>query len=164
MNLLGTNFCVGIDRCLVYTGYIKKDFLNSNFIIQDSGLFMVSVLQVSLYSKLSKKKFSVPPRLPLDKPDMTEDDQSTVSLRWRPALVPDRARDKYPVTYSIEVKNPPNLEWRDIETGLTGLSHTLKNIHPEFDYMFRIRAHNEFGSSEATLPVSLYRPIGKDFL
>ena len=154
---------VRIDRCLVYKGYIKKDFLIRGFIIQDSGLFMVQFYRFYCIQNY-QIVFSVPPRLPLDKPDMTEDDQSTVSLRWRPALVPERARDKYPVTYSIEVKNPPNLEWRDIETGLTGLSHTLKNIHPEFDYMFRIRAHNEFGSSEATLPVSLYRPIGKDFL
>ncbi|CAG2226414.1 unnamed protein product [Mytilus edulis] len=101
----------------------------------------------------------IPPRLPLDKPDMTEDGPSTVSLRWRPAQVPERTRDKYPITYSIEVKNPPNFEWNDVESGLTGLSHTLKDIHPDVDYMFRIRAHNEFGSSEATLPVSLYRPI-----
>lgn len=120
---------------------------------------MISNTAIKNY--LSLFPIPVPPRLPLDKPDLTEDDPSTVLLRWKPAQVPERAREKYPVTYSIEVKNPPGLDWREVEGGLTCLSHKLENIHPEVDYMFRIRAHNEFGASEATLPVSLYRPIGK---
>ena len=47
-------------------------------------------------------------------------------------------------------------------TGLTVTNADIKGLHPRLDYLFRIRAWNEYGCSEPSLPVSLHRPIGKD--
>lgn len=47
-------------------------------------------------------------------------------------------------------------------TGLTTTNADIKGLHPRLDYLFRIRAWNEYGCSEPSLPVSLHRPIGRD--
>ena len=46
-------------------------------------------------------------------------------------------------------------------SGLKGLNHSVKKLHPRIDYIFRIRAWNEYGCSEPSLPVSFYRPVRK---
>ena len=104
---------------------------------------------------------SVPPRLPIDKPEMVAINPETVELAWKPARVPDSIRHSSNLTYTIEVRNPPNFEWRELVSGLKLLNHTVKKLHPRVDYIFRIRAWNEYGPSEPSLPVSLYRPIRK---
>ncbi|KAK3082883.1 hypothetical protein FSP39_007890 [Pinctada imbricata] len=101
----------------------------------------------------------IPPRLPIEKPDLYTMTPETATLSWKPAKVPDRIRNTCNLTYSIEVRNPPGLDWRELVSGLTSTNYDLKNLHPRLDYLFRIRAHNEYGCSEPCLPVSLHRPI-----
>ncbi|XP_021352030.1 titin-like isoform X3 [Mizuhopecten yessoensis] len=104
----------------------------------------------------------IPPRLPIDKPELREISQDTASLSWKPAKVPDKIRSSSNLTYVIECRTPPNYEWRELKSGLTSTSFTLNNLHPRMDYMFRVRAHNQYGFSEASLPISLFRPIELD--
>ncbi|XP_060079443.1 obscurin-like [Ylistrum balloti] len=104
----------------------------------------------------------IPPRLPIDKPELREISQDTVSLSWKPAKVPEKIRSSSNLTYVIECRTPPNYEWRELKSGLTSTSFTLNNLHPRMDYMFRVRAHNQYGFSEASLPISLFRPIELD--
>ncbi|XP_069107585.1 twitchin-like isoform X2 [Argopecten irradians] len=104
----------------------------------------------------------IPPRLPIDKPELREISQDTVSLSWKPAKVPEKIRSSSNLTYVIECRTPPNYEWRELKSGLTTTSSTLNNLHPRMDYMFRVRAHNQYGFSEASLPISLFRPIELD--
>ena len=35
--------------------------------------------------------------------------------------------------------------------------YLITGIEPQQDYLFRVKAHNEFGASEATLPAALTR-------
>lgn len=64
------------------------------------------------------------------------------------------------VWIELQVRNPPNLDWRELVTSLTSTNTDIKGLHPRLDYLFRIRAWNEYGCSEPSLPVSLHRPIG----
>ncbi|XP_053385363.1 uncharacterized protein LOC123538773 isoform X2 [Mercenaria mercenaria] len=107
------------------------------------------------YEQLTKY---VPPTLPIHKPDMIIIDQETVELSWRPAIVAEAIRGTCNLSYTIEVRCPPSFEWRQLVTGLKVCSHTVQKLHPRIDYIFRVRAWNEYGCSDAGLPVSLYRP------
>nr|XP_022325338.1 uncharacterized protein LOC111125634 isoform X8 [Crassostrea virginica] len=101
----------------------------------------------------------VPPRLPIEKPELYTISPESVALTWKRARVPDKIRDTCNLTYTVEVRNPPNLDWREMLTGLTTTNADIKGLHPRLDYLFRIRAWNEYGCSEPSLPVSLHRPI-----
>ena len=85
----------------------------------------------------------------------------TVELAWKQARVPDSIKHSSNLTYTIEVRTPPSFEWRELVSSLKEQNHTVKKLHPRIDYIFRIRAWNEYGCSEPSLPVSLYRPIRK---
>nr|XP_022325334.1 titin-like isoform X5 [Crassostrea virginica] len=101
----------------------------------------------------------IPPRLPIEKPELYTISPESVALTWKRARVPDKIRDTCNLTYTVEVRNPPNLDWREMLTGLTTTNADIKGLHPRLDYLFRIRAWNEYGCSEPSLPVSLHRPI-----
>ncbi|KAL4217412.1 hypothetical protein ACF0H5_023862 [Mactra antiquata] len=100
----------------------------------------------------------VPPRMPIEKPEMSIIDQESVELTWKPAIVAEAIKGMCNLSYTIEVRCPPNFEWRELVTGIRICSYTVTKLHPRIDYVFRIRAWNEYGTSETTLPVSLYRP------
>lgn len=51
-------------------------------------------------------------------------------------------------------------DWREAGSGIVGTTFHVKDLHPFLDYAFRVRAVNDFGYSEPTLPVFLNRPIG----
>ena len=53
---------------------------------------------------------------------------------------------------------PPSFEWRELVTGLKVCFHHVTGLHPKVDYVFRVRSWNEYGCSEPSLPVSIYRP------
>ncbi|KAJ8321036.1 hypothetical protein KUTeg_002623 [Tegillarca granosa] len=101
----------------------------------------------------------IPPRLPVEKPELFQLSPEKVTLSWKPARVSDRIKGTSKVTYSVEVRTPPSFEWRELASDLTSCVTDLNSLHPELDYIFRVRAYNEYGASEPTLPVSLYRPI-----
>ena len=63
-----------------------------------------------------------------------------------------------PHRYAIDRKDISTLsgDWETIETGIEGLSMEIKNFNPEIDYLFRIRATNEYGSSDPSMAVSYY--------
>lgn len=46
-------------------------------------------------------------------------------------------------------------------TRIPGLTTDIKGLNPHIDYAFRVRAVNDFGWSESTLPVFLHRPQGQ---
>ncbi|KAL3855233.1 hypothetical protein ACJMK2_014453 [Sinanodonta woodiana] len=106
----------------------------------------------------------VPPRMPVEKPELVQVNDETAHLHWKPAHVPKAVRDSCNLTYTVEVRTPPSFEWRELVSGLKSHTYTLTNLHPRLDYVFRVRGWNQYGSSEPGLPVSLYRPIRLDDL
>ncbi|XP_052813115.1 uncharacterized protein LOC128240501 isoform X5 [Mya arenaria] len=100
----------------------------------------------------------VPPRMPIEKPDMIIMSPDNIELTWHQARVPDAIKNTCNLTYTIEVRCPPSFEWREVASGLKVCFHNVSELHPKVDYVFRVRAWNEYGCSEPSLPVSLYRP------
>jgi hypothetical protein len=47
-------------------------------------------------------------------------------------------------------------EWFEIERNITDTKHRLTGYDPQLDCLYRIRAANEFGISDPSLPVSYY--------
>jgi len=61
--------------------------------------------------------------------------------------------------YVIERKGLGRLsvdEWLEVERDIIETTHRLTGYDPQFDCLYRVRAHNEFGLSEPTMPVSYY--------
>lgn len=98
--------------------------------------------------------------MPIDTPRMGIVQDRSMKLTWTPARIPLYAR-KTPITYLIEKKEPNDHDWITIASKIDDPSYTILNILPDQDYLFRVRAENEYGLSEATLPAALTRSKGK---
>ncbi|KAH9489600.1 hypothetical protein Btru_036498 [Bulinus truncatus] len=100
----------------------------------------------------------VPPRMSIEKPDMMVLSPDTVRLSWKAARVPSATANISPTTYRVEVRHEDSFEWMEKATRIPGLTTDIKGLNPHIDYAFRVRAVNDFGWSESTLPVFLHRP------
>jgi hypothetical protein len=47
-------------------------------------------------------------------------------------------------------------EWFEVERNVSDTKHRLTGYDPQLDCLYRIRAANEFGISDPSLPVSYY--------
>ena len=89
---------------------------------------------------------------------------SSVHLTWHAARVPSTTSHLSPTTYRVEVREDGTFNWVERASNITGLGCDIGGLNPMLDYAFRVRAVNDFGWSEATLPVFLHRPIGERLL
>ena len=64
------------------------------------------------------------------------------------------------VTYLLERRCPPSRNWIQLVSDLQEPLYVMKEYHSEKDYMFRVRACNKFGVSDATLASTLYAKLG----
>lgn len=96
----------------------------------------------------------------IEKPDMFSISPSSVHLTWNAARVPSATSQLSPTTYRVEVREDGTFNWVERAANITGLGCDIGGLNPTLDYAFRVRAVNDFGWSEATLPVFLHRPIG----
>ena len=104
---------------------------------------------------------SAPPRLPTHRPIITDLGEEMVRLAWRPVETYKSKRIP-PVSYQVEAKELPGKDWMPISTRLRDTTHYLSELEPDRDYMFRVRAENDFGVSEPTEPLWLPRATGMD--
>ena len=104
--------------------------------------------------------FSVPPRVPTGRPAISSETDDSLLLSWSPARMPSYLRST-PITYIVEERELPTNLWRRLVEGIGETSFRVSNLRSAQEYMFRVRAQNEFGTSEPTLPVSLYRKSGQ---
>ena len=100
------------------------------------------------------------PKMPMDTPRMGIVENGTMRLSWTPARIPVYAK-KTPITYTVEKKEPSDMEWIPIIAKHNETSFLIPHIKPEQDYLFRVCAENQFGLSEPTLPAALTRSKGK---
>lgn len=87
---------------------------------------------------------------------------SNVTLCWKSAS-PEDQRLSHPLTYSIEVSTDNGMSWISHIDGLQGITYTLDMLEYGKPYQFRVKAHNRYGSSDATHPVMFVRGIFKKF-
>jgi len=76
-------------------------------------------------------------------------------LSWLPGELPDYALTTE-IYYIVERRCPPSKNWLEIATDVKDTSYTMKDYRPEKDYMFRIRASNEYGISDPSLSATVF--------
>ena len=76
-------------------------------------------------------------------------------MSWLPGELPDYALITE-IYYIVERRCPPSKNWLEIATDVKDTSYTMKDYRPEKDYMFRIRAGNEYGISDPSLSATVF--------
>lgn len=82
-------------------------------------------------------------------------ENNTVTLRWKSASSTTTISN--PVTYSIELSTNDGKHWLPFSTGLKEPEYQCDTLSYGTSYLFRVKALNRFGSSEATNPVKFVR-------
>lgn len=107
--------------------------------------------------------FSVRPRLYSQEPKAVEVGKDSIQLSWRPAELPQFARHKLPIRYMVEMKTLPSSHWEPVARNVHDTSYLVKGLRSDKEYQFRIKALTDFGGSEPSLPVTVYRKSGTIF-
>jgi len=79
-------------------------------------------------------------------------------LSWLPGELPDYALTT-DVYYIVERRCPPSKNWLEIASDVRETSYTMNDYRPEKDYMFRIRATNEYGISDPSLSATVFSKL-----
>lgn len=103
----------------------------------------------------------MPPRIPSSRPLISHQYPDRLTLSWMPARVPSYVKSQK-LTYIVEVREPPSTLWRSLTDNLRDTEYDVTDLNPEQDYLFRVRAKNEYGLSEPTMPVSVIRERGTE--
>lgn len=96
--------------------------------------------------------------MPYEKPTISDIRPESTRLTWQPVLTSALSPDSKNIKYLIEGRELPDADWRKLASGIHGNTHLLRNLRPQRDYDFRVRAENQFGVSDATTPAMLERP------
>lgn len=104
--------------------------------------------------------FSVRPRLYSQEPKAVEVGKDSIQLSWRPAELPQFARHILPIRYMVEMKTLPSSHWEPVARNVHDTSYLVKGLRSDKEYQFRIKALTDFGGSEPSLPVTVYRKSG----
>lgn len=111
-----------------------------------------------MFDKILLAFFLVRPGVPIARPEIWEEEPYQARLRWRRVFIPPYDNLDVPLTYQIEVQEPPLKNWRTLVKGLTMTEHTVTDLTPKKDYLFRIRAEDQNGDlTEPTPPIAYYR-------
>jgi hypothetical protein len=83
----------------------------------------------------------------------------TFRITWQPGELPEYAvaTDIY---YTVERRCPPSKNWLEIASDVKETSYIMKDYRSEKDYMFRIRAGNEYGVSEPSMSTTTFAKLG----
>ena len=66
------------------------------------------------------------------------------------------------IWYIVERRCPPSKNWIEIASEIKDTEYEMHDYRPEKDYMFRIRAGNEYGMSDPSMSATLFtKPPGK---
>ncbi|XP_013419361.1 titin-like [Lingula anatina] len=96
------------------------------------------------------------PRVILDKPRLEDLGDGSIRITWTHSTLPGFSPRTPEIRYIIEVSEPPSKIWRKVIGALAEPNYVIKNLRPDQDYLFRVRAQNDYGVSEPSLPVSTF--------
>lgn len=83
----------------------------------------------------------------------------SLTLRWKPSSLPQYALQTK-IWYIVEQRIPPDADWTKLVSDLTDTELRVKYATNK-DYYFRVRAANEFGIAEPSMPVMMRKKEGK---
>lgn len=95
--------------------------------------------------------------MPRDEPTLYDVRPDSARLSWTSAAVPGQPKETRNVRYTVESKALPDSDWSKVATGIHGNTFMVKQLRPNKEYVFRVRAENQFGESEPTQPAKLER-------
>lgn len=127
------------------------------FIVSGSGTRIQLALILITCMYVSSVIFSVPPTLPTYEPMLYDIGPGSARLSWRPASLPSFMPSQSPITYTLFVQDLPYKTWRPLVKGIPHTSYYVTGLQPDKEYMFRVQAENQFGSSRPTDAVRLPR-------
>ena len=64
------------------------------------------------------------------------------------------------ILYIVERRNPPSKSWIEIASDVRETKFIMKNYKPEKDYMFRVRASNDYGISDPSMSATHFAKPG----
>ena len=96
--------------------------------------------------------------MPYEKPTISDIRPESTRLTWQPVLTSALSSDSKNIKYIIEGRELPDAEWKKMASGIHGNTHMLRNLRPQKEYDFRVRAEKQFGLSDSTQPATLERP------
>jgi len=105
---------------------------------------------------------TAPPRLPIEEPYAVDIGSDYIKLQWRSADLPSYIMDYAPVTYKIEAQDQTTGNWATVAHGIPHTDFKVTGLDPQKNYMFRVRAENDYGVSDATRPLNIKKRSGKD--
>lgn len=73
-------------------------------------------------------------------------------------------RHETPVHYIVDMRTLPGQDWKPFARRVKDTSYVVKNLRPDKEYQFRIKAETDAGVSEPTYPVTIYRKPGNSNL
>ena len=105
--------------------------------------------------KLKKKRDDemrpkVKPRSVWDRPEVLNLRDNSFRLKWKASSIPSHAKQT-PISYTIETRQPPSLDWIEYKTGLEANVLDVKDFNRSKDMYFRVKAVNEYGESEPSM-------------
>lgn len=83
-----------------------------------------------------------------------------LTLTWGPGRVPSYVKGST-ITYIVEKREPPHTSWSVIADDLTENEFDVIGLNTDRDYMFRVRAKNQYGTSEPTMACSVINVKGR---
>ena len=117
-------------------------------------VYEIAEADVAQQKKLAEEdmKAKAKPRTIWDKPEVSQIKDTSLVLTWKSSSIPSYAVQTE-ITYTIEQRQPYNMEWNIIATDIKETTYRVsKGFVRSKDYYFRIRACNEFGTSEPSMP------------
>ena len=100
--------------------------------------------------------------VPVSRPQITELEPHSVRLQWRRVDVPTFSHEQEPLTYMLEIQEPPSYHWREVASHIPDTYYIVQDLQPATDYRFRVRALNREGlRSEPSPATSIHRTLGE---
>ena len=105
--------------------------------------------------KKEPPKDKLPPRAIRDKPIIFDVTFDSLMVSWKPSEIPSYG-EQTEITYIVERRSPPNKKWIEVAMDLKTTSWFMRDYKPEKDYMFRVRAQNQYGMSDPSMSATLF--------
>ncbi|XP_074662623.1 protein Obscurin-like [Tubulanus polymorphus] len=146
---------------------IATDLLDTEYTLNDLKQdkdYMFRVLATTKYAisdpspSVSVHRTAVARKQPENivvKPKVEELDGDSIRLSWPASKPPGGA--KAPVWYTVEESEPNTNEWRKLAEKLDVTTYVVKELTNDRDYSFRIRAENDYGTSDPSPSVNVFR-------
>ena len=99
--------------------------------------------------------------MPTREPIISDIGPSSIVLKWLPAKLPTGVQSIRPVTYRIEMREPPSGHWMPVAERVSATNYTVNFLNPDKDYTFRVFADLDGVESEPTASTYLPHRMGE---